>query len=62
VLDFFAGSGTTGAAAAKHGRGFVLVDESPAAVRVMAERLAQYAPEVPEPDLPFTASGTPEVP
>ncbi len=27
VLDFFAGSGTTGEAAAKHGRQFILVDE-----------------------------------
>jgi site-specific DNA-methyltransferase (adenine-specific) len=44
VLDFFAGSGTTGAAAAKHGRGFVLVDCNRAAVKVMAERLALHAP------------------
>jgi site-specific DNA-methyltransferase (adenine-specific) len=46
VLDFFAGSGTTGEAAAKHGRGFVLIDESPAAVRVMAKRLAAWEPEL----------------
>lgn len=46
VLDYFAGSGTTGEAAARHGRGFVLVDESPAAVAVMAKRLAAYAPSV----------------
>jgi site-specific DNA-methyltransferase (adenine-specific) len=39
VLDFFAGSGTTGAAAAKHGRGFVLIDESVEALHVMRERL-----------------------
>ncbi len=39
VLDFFAGSGTTGAAAAKHGRRFVLIDENPEAVRVMRQRL-----------------------
>lgn len=44
VLDFFAGSGTTGDAAAKHGRGFVLIDQSRAAVKVMAERLAAHAP------------------
>jgi site-specific DNA-methyltransferase (adenine-specific) len=44
VLDFFAGSGTTGEAAAKHGRSFVLVDESPAAVAVMEKRLKQYRP------------------
>ncbi len=29
VLDFFAGSGTTGEAAARHDRGFILIDESP---------------------------------
>ncbi|MBX3269859.1 MAG: RsmD family RNA methyltransferase [Sandaracinaceae bacterium] len=34
-LDFFAGSGTAGEAAAKHGRGFVLIDESPEAVAIM---------------------------
>ncbi|MFO0665004.1 MAG: site-specific DNA-methyltransferase [Polyangiaceae bacterium] len=45
VLDFFAGSGTTGEAAALHGRGFVLIDESKAAVKVAAERLASYAPK-----------------
>ena len=45
VLDFFAGSGTTGEAAAKHGRGFVLIDEKPAAVRIAAKRLRAYGPE-----------------
>ena len=39
VLDFFAGSGTTGEAAARQGRNFVLVDSNPEAARVMAERL-----------------------
>ena len=39
VLDFFAGSGTTGAVAAAMGRRFVLVDANPAAVEVMRERL-----------------------
>ena len=39
VVDFFAGSGTTGAAAAKHGRSFVMVDESAEAVGVMEKRL-----------------------
>jgi site-specific DNA-methyltransferase (adenine-specific) len=38
VLDFFAGSGTTGVAAHEAGRRFILVDSSPAALRVMAER------------------------
>ena len=38
-LDFFAGSGTLGAAAVELGRRFVLVDSSPEAARVMSERL-----------------------
>jgi site-specific DNA-methyltransferase (adenine-specific) len=46
VLDFFAGSGTTGEAAARHGRGFVLVDEHPDAVAIMKARLAQWQPEL----------------
>jgi site-specific DNA-methyltransferase (adenine-specific) len=45
VLDFFAGSGTTGEAAARNGRGFVLVDDNPEAVRVAARRLAEFEPE-----------------
>jgi site-specific DNA-methyltransferase (adenine-specific) len=44
VLDFFAGSGTTGEAAAKHGRTFILVDESQAAIDLMEKRLKPYAP------------------
>jgi site-specific DNA-methyltransferase (adenine-specific) len=43
-LDFFAGSGTLGAVAAKLGRRYVLIDSSPEAVRVMEERLAQPVP------------------
>lgn len=39
VLDFFAGSGTTGAAALELGRRFVLVDHHPEALAVMARRL-----------------------
>jgi site-specific DNA-methyltransferase (adenine-specific) len=42
VLDFFAGSGTAGEAAAKHGRKFVMVDESAEAISVMKKRLAKY--------------------
>jgi len=38
-LDPFAGSGTLGAVAAKLGRRYLLIDESPEAVRVMRERL-----------------------
>lgn len=55
VLDFFAGSGTTGVAAAKNDRRFVLVDSNPEAVQVAAKRLTEYAPEcvgfTPEPQL-----------
>lgn len=46
VLDFFAGSGTTGEAAAKNGRTFVLVDDNPEAIAVMRERLARFEPEI----------------
>lgn len=38
VLDFFAGSGTTGAAASELGRRFVLVDANPQAIEVMRRR------------------------
>jgi site-specific DNA-methyltransferase (adenine-specific) len=40
-LDFFAGSGTLGAVAAKTGRRFVLIDSNPEACRVMRERLGE---------------------
>jgi site-specific DNA-methyltransferase (adenine-specific) len=46
VLDFFAGSGTTGEAAWRNGRFAVLVDENPEAVGVMTERLAEAEPLV----------------
>jgi site-specific DNA-methyltransferase (adenine-specific) len=45
VVDFFAGSGTTGEAAARHGRSYLLVDSNPEAIRVMARRLAWDQPE-----------------
>jgi site-specific DNA-methyltransferase (adenine-specific) len=38
-LDFFAGSGTLGAAASALGRRYVLIDSNPEAVRTMRERL-----------------------
>jgi site-specific DNA-methyltransferase (adenine-specific) len=38
VLDFFAGSGTTGVAALELGRRFILVDNNPEALEVMAKR------------------------
>lgn len=40
VLDFFAGSGTTGAACIELGRRFILVDSNPEAMQVMAKRFA----------------------
>ena len=40
VLDFFAGSGTTGEAAIRAGRRAVLIDDNPVAIDVMAKRLA----------------------
>lgn len=39
VLDFFAGSGTTGVAAARNGRHSILIDKSTEAVRIMRHRL-----------------------
>jgi site-specific DNA-methyltransferase (adenine-specific) len=45
IVDFFAGSGTTGEAAALNGRGFVLVDSNPEAAQIAARRLAAYQPE-----------------
>ncbi len=41
VLDFFAGSGTTGAVARALGRRFVLVDDNPDAVAVIRRRLGE---------------------
>ena len=46
VVDFFAGSGTTGEAAARNGRRFLMIDSNPEAVRVMNERLARFEPEL----------------
>jgi site-specific DNA-methyltransferase (adenine-specific) len=40
VLDYFAGSGTTGEAALGAGRRFLLIDDNPAALAVMARRFA----------------------
>lgn len=40
VLDFFAGSGTTGAAAHALGRNFILIDNNPQALEVMRQRFA----------------------
>jgi len=43
VLDFFAGSGTLGAVAAKLGRHFICVDQNPQAIEVMSARLGHVA-------------------
>lgn len=40
VMDFFAGSGTTGAACLNLRRGFILVDNNPQAIEVMQKRFA----------------------
>mgnify|MGYP001116340477 FL=1 len=40
VLDFFAGSGTTGAVCLEMGREFILVDNNPQAIAVMQTRFA----------------------
>ncbi|KQO11586.1 DNA methyltransferase [Agreia sp. Leaf244] len=50
VLDFFAGSGTTGAVAQALGRRFVLVDQNPEAIQVMRDRL---------PDVPVVVASAP---
>jgi site-specific DNA-methyltransferase (adenine-specific) len=42
VLDPFAGSGTTGHAAAELGRKFVVMDSNPEALDIMKKRLASY--------------------
>ena len=57
VLDFFAGSGTTGAVAASLGRRFVLIDQNPESIEVMRARLG------PRPDATFLPGleGLPEV-
>ncbi|MBL8759853.1 MAG: site-specific DNA-methyltransferase [Phycisphaerae bacterium] len=44
VLDYFAGSGTTGEAAVRQGRSAVLVDSNEEAMSVMARRLAFAGP------------------
>jgi site-specific DNA-methyltransferase (adenine-specific) len=43
ALDFFAGSGTLGAACLRLGRRFILVDNNPEALAVMARRFAGVA-------------------
>ncbi len=45
VMDYFAGSGTTGEAALRTGRRFLLIDDNPEALRVMARRFADQPVE-----------------
>lgn len=42
LLDFFAGSGSFGEAAARNNRKVVLVDQNPEAIRVMKKRFRKY--------------------
>ncbi len=46
-LDFFAGSGTLGAVAAKLGRRYVLIDHNPEAIAVMKRRLGTASRTLP---------------
>ena len=46
LMDFFAGSGTLGYAAAQLNRDFILIDNNPEAINVMAKRLRHHKPEV----------------
>lgn len=60
VLDFFAGSGSFGEAALRHGRDVVLVDQNPEAVEVMRRRLEFAAPVI-ETTAPLELAATPVV-
>ncbi len=42
VIDFFAGSGTVGESCVNLGREFILIDNNPTALEVMAKRFAGY--------------------
>lgn len=46
VLDFFAGSGTTGQAAGQLDRQFDLIDQNPDAIAIMRERLKGFKPDL----------------
>ena len=58
LLDFFAGAGTLGEAAAREDRRFILIDNNPDAVRIMAERLTFADPQC----LNFEPTDTPAKP
>lgn len=59
LLDFFAGSGTLGEAAAKHNRSSILVDNNIPAIRCIMERLAFCGIELVNAD--YQALGTAEI-
>jgi site-specific DNA-methyltransferase (adenine-specific) len=61
VLDFFAGSGTTGAVARALGRRFVLVDDNPTAIAVMRKRLEGASFERVEPSVESVVEEPPAV-
>jgi site-specific DNA-methyltransferase (adenine-specific) len=46
LIDFFAGSGTVGDAAARNNREFILIDNNPEAIEVMVKRLHIHKPEL----------------
>ena len=46
VLDFFAGSGTTGVAAIKHGRNAILIDNNRVAVEIMIKRMIETSKNI----------------
>jgi site-specific DNA-methyltransferase (adenine-specific) len=52
LLDIFAGSGTFGEAAARHGRAVTLIDDNPEAIEVMRRRLEFAAPVIVTPVRP----------
>lgn len=41
TLDYFCGSGTTGHASLKNGRGYVMIDQNPEAIDISKKRLAE---------------------
>jgi len=43
VLDFFAGSGTTGFVANELGRSFILIDQNPESIEVIENRLHEVS-------------------
>jgi len=46
VLDFFAGSGTTGLAAASQNKSFILIDSNPDAIDVIKNRIKSDYPDI----------------